>query len=227
MIPSASNSQIAKIHVMAGRAGLEGDTYRAFLNKHTGKTSSKDLTRDEAGRLIETLNGLTGAAHSGAVGAVAGLDSKIGRKLRALWIAGHNLGLVRDRTDRAMLSFLERQTGVSHVRFLREPGEGTAAIEGLKSWLARDGGVRWPLHGATDEGALLSRQAVLEAQWSRLAEIGAVEVIGVDQLAGFRDYAMRAAGKMRWQDFGTSDYDAVQAALGRKLRKALQLERMS
>ncbi len=38
------------------------------------------------------------------------LSGKYAKKLQALWIAGYNLGVFRDRRDSALLAFVKRQT---------------------------------------------------------------------------------------------------------------------
>ena len=97
------------------------------------------------------------------------LEGPFARKLQALWIAAWNLGLVRNRDDAALLAFVKRQTGVDHTRFLHDPAAAARAIEALKGWLARDGGVDW-CEGRDrpswlqDHGAKIAR-----AQWGRLA----------------------------------------------------------
>lgn len=213
----ATRDQLAAIHVLKGKAGLDEDTYRDFLAKHAGQRSAKLLSRASAGTVIERLRDLAGDATK-PKGAVAGLDTPLAGKLRALWIAGYNLGLVRDRTDRAMLAFLERQTGVSHTRFLSEAGQGTKAVEGLKAWLARDGGVRWP-DGKQDGDALESRRAVLDAQWARLVALPRSVVSG-----GLFEFSRKVTGKTYLETLDADDLDAVQAALGRKLRYDLMAE---
>jgi phage gp16-like protein len=215
---TATTSQIAAIHVLAKKAGMDEDMRRDFLQREAGVRSSKLLTVASAGAVIEKLKAQTDGAR--ANGAVAGLESPAARKLRALWIAGYDLGLVRDRSDRAMLSFLERQSGVSHTRFLKEPGQATAAIEALKSWLKRDGKVEWPAREAwkrdgkadVDEIAA-SKRAVIEAQWHIL--------VSAPTLAGLNEYAFKLTGQPGWQFFALSDFDQVQKALGRKLRAAI------
>lgn len=218
---SSTGSMIATIHVLKAKAGLDDDAYRDMLDQQTGKRSSTELNVREAGRVIDRLRELAG--EPGVAGAVAGLDGPLGRKLRALWIAGWNLGVVRDRTDRAMLKFLERQSGVSHVRFLASARDGHAAIEGLKAWLGRAARVAWP---SDSEDVIAAKRAVLDAQWRRLIEIGAVKPIGgaVDPMAGLEAYAARVTRQNRWDTFEAADYDQAQHALGRKLRAALAQE---
>jgi Protein of unknown function (DUF1018) len=209
-----SKSQIAAIHVLKGKARLDDETYRALLEANGGVRSSKLLTMAAAARVIDRLK-----QSAGQGGAVAGLDSPIGGKLRALWIAGYNLGIVRDRTDRAMLSFLERQTRVSHPRFFTDPAQGTAAVEALKGWLARDAGVVWL---KDDKGnPLAGRRSVAIAQWQRLVALKVVEE------NGFFDFAHRVtrttymASQRDAEPFTAQHYDTISAALGRKLRAAL------
>jgi phage gp16-like protein len=218
---------ISTIHVLKAQAHFNDETYREFLQKHTGKRSAKELSPREAARVIEELRNVAGEAN--IRGAVAGLDSSIGGKLRALWIAGYNLGIVRERSDRAMLAFLQRQTGVSHTRFLKDAQAASSAIEGLKSWLERDGGVKWPSRHDLDdltEGdrVIASKRAILDAQWRKLINIGAVKAIGqaVDPMEDLMFYAGRIVRQNQpWETMSSREYDEVQKALGSKLRGAL------
>jgi phage gp16-like protein len=215
-----TKAQIATIHALKNRIGLDDEAYRAMLSSMTGKHSSKLLTQDEAGHVIEAMQREAGAAWTR--GAVAGLDAPVARKLRALWIAGWNLGVVRDRSDRAMLAFLERQTRVSHTRFLRHPGDASKAVEGLKTWLSRAAGVVWP----PQEDAADSRVAVIDAQWRRLAELGAVtwEAYPRPFLAAYAQTVLgRPCGLI--ETLSARELDAVSTALGRKLRAALADQR--
>ncbi|UGA45987.1 regulatory protein GemA [Bradyrhizobium quebecense] len=218
----ATTSMIAAIHALKRNAGLgDDDTYRDFLRREAGVVSAKDLSVRDAQRVIEKLRDLAGTGT--ALGQVAGLDGPIGAKLRALWISGYNLGIVRDRSDKAMLSYLQRQTGVSHVRFLNDPRAGSSAIEGLKSWLARDGGVEWPDGSVGRDDVIARKRAVLDAQWRRLIEIGDVKPIGgaVNPMEDLLHYAGRVTRQNQWSTFESHHYDDVQQGLGRKLRAAL------
>jgi hypothetical protein len=110
-----------------------------------------------------------------------------------------------------MLSFLERQCEVSHTRFLTEPGQATAAIEALKSWLAREAGVAWPKR---DDDADASRRAVIEAQWEILVALDAKPDIA---LMAYRD---AITGVFEWSDLVPAHYNALQTALGHRVRAA-------
>ena len=76
--------------------------------------------------------------------------------------------MVRIRTDAALLGFVERQTGLSHTRFLVGAHYASRAIDALKAWLGREAGVVWPAKDHDD--GLASRRAIVEAQWRRLVE---------------------------------------------------------
>ncbi len=65
------------------------------------------------------------------------LTGKYAKKLQALWIAAWNLGIARDRDDKALLAFVKRQTGIDHTRFLVYADDAKRAIEALKGWINR------------------------------------------------------------------------------------------
>lgn len=150
---------IAAMHVAKKQLGLDDDTYRAALIKVTGKSSSADMSESERQKVLEHFraSGFKGAA----TGRRKPLEGRFAGKLQALWIAGWNLGLVRDRDDRALIAFVKRQTGIEHVRFVRHGQDAMKAIEALKGWLTRAGGVDWSEH--SDPAA-----CVLAAQLRRL-----------------------------------------------------------
>ncbi|MGO3934730.1 regulatory protein GemA [Rhodopseudomonas pseudopalustris] len=221
---NSTSSMIAVIHTLKAKAGLDDDNYRALLMQHTGRRSARDLSVTQAGRVIDRLRELTGETGL-ARGAVSGLDSAVGAKLRALWIAGHDLGVVRDRSDRAMLGFLERQTGVAHTRFLKDAGAGASAIDGLRAWLARAAKVDWP---ADRRDVIAAKRAVLTAQWLRLIALKSVHPVRSDQpLADLDSYAFKVGGANGWCYLDAPKLDEVQGALGRKLRRALEQQQPS
>ncbi|MGS4886113.1 regulatory protein GemA [Roseibium sp. MB-4] len=125
---------IAKIHILKSQAGLDDDTYRAFLEKHTGSRSSKDMTAGQRLTVISELQKLLPAEHRLMA------TGKFGKKLQALWIAGYNLGVVTNKSDKAMIAWLKRQTGLDHHRFLSKDEDAAKAIDALKIWFRRETG---------------------------------------------------------------------------------------
>lgn len=125
---------IAKIHVLRAQAGLDEDTYRAFLEKHTGRRSSNDMTTDQRLTVISELQKLVPKHYRPAA------TGKFAKKLQALWIAGYNLGVVETKSDKAMIVWLKRQTDLDHHRFLSSAADAAKAIDALKLWFRRETG---------------------------------------------------------------------------------------
>jgi hypothetical protein len=133
-------SALKAIHVARRQLGLDDDDYRAVLERVTGKRSLAEMTEAERRQVVDELRRL---GFSGAPAGRQRLSGPYAKKLQALWLSAWNLGIVRNRDDKALIAFVERQTGISHVRWVREPGDAAKAIEALKSWLGREADVDW------------------------------------------------------------------------------------
>jgi len=176
----------AAIHVAKKQLRLDDDTYRSILQRVTGKSSSAEMTPAERSSVLTEFRKLgfeptppasrvnpyrpaekgadereEGRRRRGAMD----LQGPYAAKIRALWIAGWNLGVVKDKTDTALVAFVRRQTGLDHVTWLRDPKDAAKAIEALKAWLAREAGVQWPGRGALPHA---SKKAIIAAQLARL-----------------------------------------------------------
>lgn len=123
---------LAKIHVLKKQAGLDDESYRDLLERETGLRSSADMTDDQHLKVIGALDRLVPGTET-----PNRATGKFAKKLQALWIAGYNLGVIRNRSDKAMIAFLRRQTGLDHTRFLRDPKDADKAIDALKLWMRR------------------------------------------------------------------------------------------
>lgn len=161
---------LARIHVLKKQAGLADEDYRDLLEGATGKSSAKEMTADERQHVIDKLVLLVGGKSGQDVRGPSKAQRASGpyaKKLQALWMALHDLGVVRDRHDSAMLAFVERQTKLSHIRFLRDPKDAAKAIEALKDMAARRG-VKWLTEAQMREKglkkAIADRHSVLWAQ---------------------------------------------------------------
>ena len=213
MTQPASPAQIRAIHSYARAAGLDEDSRRDFMERETGKRSSSDLDVRQAIRVIDGLKKLAPAARPKpkAVGALE-LDGTFVPKIRALWISGWLLGVVREKTDRAMVAFVLRQTGVMNERWasktLEDPAAARKVIEALKSWLTREAGVDWKDEDPTGVGAkravylALRRMltaadvdpAFMEFPGRTFAPKGAAELDQLTRAAAERLRAVRQAG---------------------------------
>lgn len=139
---------IRAIHAGLRQLGIEDEDARDLYERQTGKRSLREMRPADHEAIVGELRRLGFKAAS--KGRSKGLQGRFAKKLQALWIAAWNLGLVRDRTDAALLAFIKRQTGLDHVRFLHDPADARRAIEGLKSWLKREAGIEWGVSWGQD-----------------------------------------------------------------------------
>lgn len=163
-------SSLAAIHVAKKQLGLDEDTYRAKLTNITGKPSAKDMTEAERQKVLTVLRneGFTPAENAWRPVDRPKLTGRFAAKLQALWIAAHNLAIVENRDDGALIAFVKRQTGIDHVRFLRFPDDARKAVEALKAWIARAGGVDWSDGKLRPDYARADGYKIAWAQWRKL-----------------------------------------------------------
>lgn len=123
--------QLAAIHAMAKELALTDDCYRARVSTASaGRTQSAgDLTDAERAALIKALRGL------GAGKKAPYRQTPQMAMIRGLWIELAELGAVRDRSERALASFVRRQTRIELGRL--DPRAAEQVIEALKSWRDR------------------------------------------------------------------------------------------
>lgn len=200
-------SALAAIHVAKRELGLDDDTYRSMLVRVTGKASAADMSVQEREKVIAEFRrqGFKKPANPPS----RRLDGPYAKKLQALWIAAYNLGLTGDRKDRSLLSFVKRQTGIEHTRFLREAAQASRVVEALKAWMTRDAGVDWM------EGAL--RPVWQREHGARIAMAQWHTIHGRFDMASFRQHVLAEAGKPV-EEMNGRDWVGIMNALGEQLR---------
>lgn len=162
-------ASIAAIHIAKKQLGLDDETYRAKLTVITGKGSAKDMTEAERDRVLQVFRkeGFQPKSNRRSDGRLK-LTGKYAGKLQALWISAWNLGIVQNKDDAALVKFVERQTGIEHVRFLRHAADARKAVEALKGWVARVGGVDWSDTEIMSDYARADGFKIAWAQWLKL-----------------------------------------------------------
>jgi hypothetical protein len=207
---------LAKIHIAKKELGLGDDTYRDVLEKVTGKRSASGCTDRELGAVMDHFKSLGFVPRAGWNKSSAGpaAEKYYLPKMRALWISGYWLGVVRNKDDAAMLAFLKRQTGLDHERFLKSSSDAAKAIEALKSWLARDGGVDWSV-------GKNPRICVVWALWRALAGEGFASPFagdGAGTIGGLIDYGRESGRRNQLSQYDDASLDALIVTLGEELR---------
>lgn len=138
---AAQRARLIKI-VQTGRnvLRLDEDTYRDLLAaKSGGKRSAKDLSVDELDAVIKHMRAAGFKARKPATAQPRerrALDTfPESSKARALWLWLHEIGIVKDPSERALANFGRRISGVNALQWTRRPDK---LIEGIKAWAARE-----------------------------------------------------------------------------------------
>lgn len=215
----------AKIHIAKKELALDDATYRALLQRVTGRTSSAGLSDVQLDAVLAELKRLGFKPRSRAASTpvkrplAAGAEA---RKIRALWISLHHLGVTADSSEAALAAFVKRQLHIDALQWVRQ--DAYKITEALKSWATRAAGVDWSAYylgrGNRVEKVLFPRARVIEAQWRTLAALGVVRIADSDA----RDlYVARIAGvgaRISTHHLSDTQADKVIAALGEQIRAA-------
>lgn len=138
-------SDLAKIHMAAAALGMdcadpdEGSEYRSLLWSAARVHSAAAL--DWRGRKI-VLDHLNGLMKSRGLKLTSNKPSRPlaadpqSKKIRALWLEMHTLGIIKNSDESALCAFVKRETGVAALQWLK-PAQASQVIERLKQWLLR------------------------------------------------------------------------------------------
>jgi phage gp16-like protein len=212
---------IGKIHVAKSQLGLDDDTYRDVLRRVTGKESSSacSITELEAVKAEMVNLGWRPAkkAHPRA-GRRPLADGEIAAKLRALWISGYHLAVVDDPSEAALAAFVKRATGgrkrgVDALQWMTADDARTA-IEALKAWLARAGGVDWSVKWHEGDRVAWPRVDVVKAQFEILLATGTVGSISLER------FLCNLGHKPILSLYDDAELDRLIERLGAMVRKA-------
>lgn len=205
-------SAIAAIHVGLKQLGIEQDDARDLYERQTGKRSLRDMRPRELEAVVGELRRL--GFKPSSKGAARRVEGRYAKKLQAMWIALWNLGLTADRTDRALVSFVQRQTKVDHTRFLHDPADAAKVIEALKGWMAREAGVEWRGKSglmATDGGKIAWAQF-------RLLVPGATLIGNLSMFAAEVAQILNTSPAGALDELSAADWRAVMNAFGARIR---------
>lgn len=127
---------IAKIHIAKSQLAMEDDSYRAMLQRVTGKESSADMTTAQLQSVIAEFGrlGFTGPTRPTKPGGLPAEEQA--SKIRALWLNLYHLGGLDDPSEEALIGFCKRQSGVEKIEWMHSQ-QFDNVIRGLRGWLQR------------------------------------------------------------------------------------------
>lgn len=203
---------LATIHVGLKQLGISGDDARDLYERMAGERSLRAMTPAQHQSVIGELRRMGFQAPS--KGSRKRLEGKYVPKLQAVWIAGYNLGLIRNKDDAALIAFVKRQTGLDHTRFLRYSDDATRAIEALKKWIAREGGVDWSTSRHLPAWSQANGYRIVCAQHKQLIALG--------QLSPMQslDEWLRNLGYQKAREMSHSGWIPVMNHMGAVIRAA-------
>lgn len=144
---ASRNPMLAKVHLGAKELGLDEDVRRDLIARVTGgHRSAKDCSPAQLDAILAEYRRLGWKPAAGKMAPARpprqAAQSPFAAKARALWISLHQLGVVRDPSERALEAFAARQLKVDRLQWADE-GMGYRLIEALKAMAERAG---WEQH---------------------------------------------------------------------------------
>ncbi len=231
---------LGKVHIAKKQLGLDDETYRGILVDKFDKNSASKLSDRHLTDLIEHFKtlGFKGQPKRGRAKSTtpARADTpamdreKQIRKIRALWVSLHCLGILRDGSEKALTAFAKRvsggkDTGIASLTWLH----GAAiykVTEALKAMAAREAGVNWAGEDIlTPKGPKVvyrPRCRVLEAQWRLGHDLGVVEIRDLSALDSFAQGAADHPAKCAIDQLTNAEQDIAIASLGKRIRDHLK-----
>ena len=129
---------IQLIKIGQKKLGWDDDVYRGWLERHTGKRSSKDCSEAQLSMLADELRDL-GALDQAGVATTppggSGADRPTQRQWRAALGLAKKCGLTGKPDDPAFITFCKRIAKVENPRFLTREGVSDVMV-GLERWHA-------------------------------------------------------------------------------------------
>lgn len=139
---STPKNHLAAIHIALKALGISKDDACALKLSVTGVASAGDMTAQQRRRFLAHLSNLQSKTANSPSQRPArqcsSADEQDERwhKARALWTQLAHAGVVHTNTDAALMRYVERQTHMTHWRFLNSY-QINGVIESLKRWCAR------------------------------------------------------------------------------------------
>lgn len=127
---------IRLIHVAKRDIALDDDSYRAILQRVGKQDSAANLSIPQLQQVLDYMkkNGFKVRSKAKPSRPLA-LDAE-SRKVRALWLFLHQLGVVQNPSEAALAAYVKRIAGVDALQWSNSE-QAVALIETLKKWAMR------------------------------------------------------------------------------------------
>lgn len=135
-IKSMKHKYIRLIHIAKSQLNIDDDTYRHLLQVLTKKSSTKMMTIRELEKVLENLKSKGFKVKSPKKAGKITATEPVHKKIRSLWLKLADAGKVKNRSEKAINSYVKRITGVEVMDWLTEK-QAMVVIESLKCWQAR------------------------------------------------------------------------------------------
>ena len=135
-IKSMKYKYIRLIHIAKFQLNIDDDTYRHLLQTLTQKNSTKIMTIWELKKVVDNLKAKGFKVKPPKKAAKITATEPVHKKIRSLWLKLADAGKVKNRSEKAINSYVKRITGVEVMDWLTEK-QAMVVIESLKCWQAR------------------------------------------------------------------------------------------
>lgn len=167
MKPKRNRKLVATVYQAIKDLGLKEHEYRAIYLRVTGKESiSGDngqggMTDKDLGRVIEALKKV-GFNPENPKTDLSRCPSPQARKIRSLWLTLKDLGVLRDSSEKALLIYIRKRTGVERMEWM-EPSQLQYITETLKAWVEREELAALARKQASEDALIATQMAALTA----------------------------------------------------------------
>ena len=134
--PKRSYKLVKAIQQAIRDNGLPEDVYRDIYEKVTGKRSIREMSNIHLVRILDSMrkDGLKMPPSKNKGTRLC--QTPQARKIRSLWLELKNYRILTDPSEKALLAFVHKRTGVERMEWLQS-NQMVHIIEELKNWLAR------------------------------------------------------------------------------------------
>ena len=131
-----TNAEYAKINIGCKELGI--DKYDLIADRY-GVESTKQLNRKQTWDLLEHLKVLGWKPKCGKKQkrTTPKYKSAAKRKVIALWLTMHETGVIKNKSDKALQSYVKRMTGVDRLSWCDDQQTGVV-IQSLIEWAKRE-----------------------------------------------------------------------------------------